>query len=299
MNAEVVCFGEILWDVFPDKKVVGGAPLNVALRLHSFGVNAQILSCLGKDELAEGITVFLKSRNFPLHTIQTTPELPTGTVQVTLDAGGSARYEIVKPVAWDFIRPNEQLFDTVKDAKVFIFGSLAIRGMANRKTLSLLLQKAQTKVFDVNLRAPHYDISMVYELMQLSDVVKVNDEELDELCDKLGGPIGEATMEEKIDWMQRVTKVNTICVTCGGDGAILLENGTYFKHPGFSIDIADTVGAGDSFLATLVYHLLLRKSAPEKSLEYACAMGALVASKAGANCEVEEREVLAMVEGEE
>ncbi|NND63400.1 MAG: carbohydrate kinase [Flavobacteriaceae bacterium] len=287
---EVVCFGEILWDVFPNRRVIGGAPLNVALRLHSFGARTKIVSSIGEDNLGDEVKEYLKQYNFPQDSIHLDPELPTGSVEVSLDESGSASYEIVKPVAWDRITLNEHIIETVESASVFLFGSLALRGRINRNTIASLLQKANYKVFDVNLRPPHYDISMVYELIQQSDFVKLNDEELDEVCKELGGP--ETDIKAQIQWLEKVTNTKSICVTRGGEGAILKYEDKFYEHPGFKVQVADTVGAGDSFLATLVYQLVLQKNDPDTSLSHACAVGALVASKEGANCEISEEEVL-------
>ena len=285
----VICFGEILWDVFPDKKVIGGAPLNVASRLHSFGVPVAIISCLGNDENGEKAREYLEEVGLSLDFVQTHTNLETGTVSITLDESGSASYVINKPVAWDAIKLTPELISAVKETPFFLFGSLAARGAMNRNTLQALLNVAKYPIFDVNLRPPHFDISMVYELMQYAAFVKLNDEELDIICDRLGCEADK--IEERIQWLATVTKTKSICVTRGANGAILFIDGQLYDHKGFPVTVKDTVGAGDSFLATLIHELLLKREAPCEALQKACAVGAIVASKVGANCSIDREEL--------
>lgn len=286
---QVICFGEILWDVFPQKRIIGGAPLNVALRLHSYNSKVAIISRIGEDQLGGEIVDYLDKNKMSQEFIQRDEELPTGTVAITLHETGSASYEILKPVAWDAIEISPQLIEAVKETPYFLFGSLAIRGGFNRETLRRLLPVANTKIFDVNLRAPHYHVSMVYELMQLSDFIKLNDEELLEICKALG--CQEKTMKGQIEWLVKITNTNSVCVTRGDAGALLFYDHTFYEHDGFSVEVVDTVGAGDSFLATLIHYLFLKKLTPAEALTLACGMGALVASKEGANCTISEKEL--------
>ncbi len=286
---QVICFGEILWDVFPDKKVIGGAPLNVTSRLHSFGVPVGIISCIGDDENGSKVLEHLKEWELTKEFVQIHPNLKTGTVSITLDESGSATYVINKPVAWDAIKLTSELISAVKETPFFLFGSLAARGAMNRNTLQALLNVARYPIFDVNLRPPHFDISMVYELMQYSAFIKLNDEELEILCDRLGCEAEKVA--EQIQWLATVTKTKGICVTRGANGAVLLIDNQFYDHEGFQVKVRDTVGAGDSFLATLVNELLLKKAAPDEALKNACAVGALVASKEGANCSIDREEL--------
>ena len=286
---QVICFGEILWDVFPQKRIIGGAPLNVALRLHSYNSEVAIISRIGDDQLGSEITAYLTENGMYQKFIQTDKKLPTGAVDITLNESGSASYEILKPVAWDAIEITPQLIETVKETPYFLFGSLAIRGSFNRETLRRLLTVANTKIFDVNLRAPHYHISMVYELMQQADFIKLNDDELLEVCDALG--CQETEMKNQIEWLLKITAATSVCVTRGDAGALLYHKGEFYEHNGFKVTVVDTVGAGDSFLATLIHYLFLKKLSPANALKLACGMGALVASKEGANCLISEEEL--------
>ncbi len=295
IKTTVICFGEILWDVFPDKKVIGGAPLNVALRLHSFGVPVKIVSSIGQDNLGKEISAYVQKCGLPLDFIQTDEELATGAVTVTLNEAGSASYVINKPVAWDAIELSPELILAVGEAPFFLFGSLAARGAMNRHTLQALLEVANTRIFDVNLRKPDYDISMVYELMQKADVVKLNDEELEEVCVELG--CQDTNLNDQIGWLSKISHTKTVCVTKGGEGAVLFFNNKFYENEGFNVEVADTVGAGDSFLATLIKGLLIDQKHPSEALERACAVGALVASKEGANCNISGEEIKQFVQG--
>ncbi|GAB5398958.1 MAG: carbohydrate kinase [Aureisphaera sp.] len=292
-NLQVICFGEILWDIFPEYKVIGGAPLNVALRLASLQVNVGIVSCIGNDESGDTAARYINSEGVVTDFVARHKELKTGEVWVVLDKKGSASYTISDPVSWDAIPPAPHIVEAVGKTPYFIFGSLAFRNEFNRNTMKVLLPKANTKIFDVNLRAPHYNLSIVHELMQHADFIKLNDEELVEVCDGLGCEMN--GLEERIRWLQQVTQTETICVTQGDKGATLLCEGSLFYHPGFKVKVEDTVGAGDSFLAALVNTLLIEQKSPENALATACATGALVASKSGANCSVSDEEISALL----
>ena len=289
LNADVVCYGEILWDVFPDKKVIGGAPFNVAQRLHSQGYSVSMISNIGEDKLGKEIIVYLEENGFPREGIQQTSAFKTGEVLVTLNEGGSASYTIEQPVAWDAIPFTEGAQNLVKNAHVFIFGSLACRNNTSRDTLFKLIELSKFSVFDVNLRPPFYSLELLRQLISKANFVKMNDEELEEITRLLESPA--VGLEDKAQWLYENTELQGLCVTKGAEGAFLFYENGFFYHKGFEVKVKDTVGAGDSFLATLVGELFLLKSQPMRALERACAIGALVASKKGANCELLESEI--------
>jgi fructokinase len=278
-----VCFGEVLWDVFPTYKNIGGAPLNVALRLQSFGVNSAIISRIGDDKNGKEILQYINAKGVDTANIQLDKINETGRVKVILDKDGSAHYEIEYPVAWDRIEVTEKVVETVSSADAFIFGSLACRDDITKKTLLELLQYSNNKVFDVNLRPPFYSMELLVDLMNKSDFIKCNDEELIEICDALN--FSSESIMEQIEFLAQQTETEQICVTRGKEGAILMHSGHFLENNGYPVQVADTVGAGDSFLATLISQLLYKKDA-EEALNYACAVGALVASKEGANPEL-------------
>ncbi|MXV38919.1 carbohydrate kinase [Flavobacteriaceae bacterium Ap0902] len=275
----VVCFGEILWDDFPTGKVVGGAPLNVALRLSQLGVDASIISRRGRDDNGKEISEFIKERGLDTSQIQIDEKYPTGLVKVMLNEKGSASYDIVYPSAWDKIQINPTALKKVQSADAFVFGSLACRDMSSRDSLYKLIDQAKYKVFDVNLRPPYYDIDIIADLMNKSDFIKLNDDELYEVAEKLGSPY--KSLEKNLKYIADKTNSTEVCVTKGRHGAVYLKDDQFHYHSGFKVRVVDTVGSGDSFLASLLYKIL-NKVNPEKALEFACAMGALVASQNGA-----------------
>ena len=285
---KAVAFGEILWDVFDNEKKIGGAPLNVALRMKSLGCDATVISSVGTDE--DGIAMLSQVETLGIKTdaIIQSENFPTGVVQVTLDKNGSATYNINYPAAWDKIEINDFATNLVNDADVLIYGSLACRDTVSRGSLETLLQNEVYKVFDVNLRKPHYSYEILERLMLAADFIKFNDEEILEIAIALHSPF--TTIEENIHFIASQTNIASICVTKGKDGAVLLWKDELYKNEGYTVQVADTVGSGDSFLASLITSLLTGKKAQD-AIDFACAVGARVAASFGANPEISLEEV--------
>jgi len=279
---KVICFGEILWDNFPTGRMAGGAPMNVALHLHKQGIDSRLISSVGNDKNGKDLTAFLVEHGLSIENIQQHTILPTGTVEVKLDENKQATYTIVKPVAWDEIIYNENLTSLINTADALVFGSLACRSEISYHTLLKLIEKSTISIFDMNLRPPHFEMSILENLMNKSTVLKVNEHELEYLKVHLSLKTGD--IEGQLREISDITQTSTICVTLGDKGACIFHEGEIFSHPGFSIKVADTVGAGDSFLAAFVYGYL-QKWPMQQTLIRACAAGALIASKAGANPE--------------
>lgn len=286
-----VSFGEVLFDVFGNEKKIGGAPLNLALRIASFGFPVSMISAVGNDEDGRVICDFVAQHHLDTRGIICTSEYDTGVVQVTLNDRGSATYEIKYPAAWDFIEANENTRNIVKNANVFFYGSLACRNEVSQQTLFSLLNAnpEMFKVFDVNLRKPFYNIELLKKLMSKADFIKFNDEEILEVSAELGGQSDD--LEENMFFIAEKTNTPSVCVTLGKHGSLLLWNGTIYRHGGYAITVADTVGAGDSFLASLISKLLSDKD-PHEALDLASAVGALVASHSGANPKLEKEIIL-------
>ena len=277
---KVICFGEILWDVFPTHKTIGGAPLNVALRLQSFQNDVSLISCLGDDTSGDELRLELQKYSISSYYIQKDKEYKTSTVAISLDKNGSASYLINHPCAWDNIQLNSKLKSLVKSSEAFVFGSLVARSNTSRNTLIKLLPFSKFSVFDVNLRPPHYDLSSIQVLMNAANFIKFNDDEIIEISKSLG--IQGESIEHTILYVATHTNTSTICVTLGEKGAILYYEKRFFYCNGYQVKVADTVGSGDSFLATLIDVLLKRKD-PQLAIDKACAVGALVAKSRGAN----------------
>ncbi|KQT18463.1 carbohydrate kinase [Chryseobacterium sp. Leaf404] len=286
----VISFGEVLFDVFGEEKKIGGAPLNLALRTASFGFPVAMISAVGNDEDGKIILDYTGKNAVETAGIAVSPKYNTGIVQVSLNERGSATYEIKFPSAWDFITVDDKIMNTVKKADVFFYGSLACRNEVSQKTLFSLLDfnDRMFKVFDVNLRKPFYNIQLLEKLMKRADFIKFNDEEIVEIAAGMGFESDD--LESNIKFISEKTDTKAICVTLGKHGSILLWNNELYRHQGFPVKVADTVGAGDSFLASLIAKLLSNES-PDEALNFASAVGALVASYSGANPKIESSEI--------
>jgi fructokinase len=285
MKKQVLCYGEVLWDTFGKEKKAGGAPMNVARHLVQQGIDAALISRVGNDALGDELVDFLKKNKLYSDLIQTDDKLPTCQVTVNLDADQQATYTIPQPVSWDNIRDDEPLLKKIKTASVIVFGSLACRTKTSRNTLLNLFENKLLKIFDVNLRAPHYQLSTIETLAAMADVIKMNEEEANLLIG-----INDSPLREKIMEFQKKYHCHTICVTRGENGAIIWHDDKFYEHPGFTIKVEDTVGAGDAFLATFITGLL-NKQPMDKVLEKACAIGAFVTSHQGANPVYDEAEI--------
>ncbi len=285
---KVTSFGEVLWDDFPGGKVLGGAPLNVLVRLRSLGVDTSMISSRGDDADGEELLRQIESKNVNTDLLQVCKDQATSLVKVRLDACGSASYEIVYPCAWDRIQVEEAALQRVAESDAFIYGSLSTRDEVSRKTLEQLVEKAKFKIFDVNLRPPHYDTGRLLDMMKKADLVKLNDDELYELSKAYGSKHN--SIEQNIQFLAKLSGTPRICVTLGSHGAIYFENGEFYRHCGYRVKVADTVGSGDSFLAGLTYKLL-NNTPPQEAVSFACALGALVASHHGATPEISLKEV--------
>lgn len=285
---KATCFGEVLWDVFPTHKKIGGAPLNVAVRLESMQNETSIISKIGNDKKGRKLIDFLKINNVDTTGIQIDSEFKTGKVKVVLDDSGSASYTINHPRAWDKIELTTIAQNLTKDADAFIYGSLASRDEVSRNTLYELLKIAKYKIFDVNLRKPHYTAEVLSHLMNEADFIKFNDDEIYEIADLIGP--SSPSFDQTVLFIAEQTNTKCICVTRGSQGAVLYFDGAFYYNSGYQIVVVDTVGAGDSFLATLI-NKIMKKADPQDALDYACAIGALVASHEGANPIIEEEEI--------
>jgi len=275
----IVCFGEVLWDILPTGAKPGGAPLNVAIHLKRQGLNPIIISKIGQDNYGKLLLEFLSESNLNTDYIQVDDQLETSRVLIHLDKNKNATYEICEPVAWDNILFTTKSEKIMNNAQLIIYGSLASRNKTSRKTLLKLLKGSSAKrLVDVNLRPPYDNRRWIEELLSFSDFAKLNDDELIKIASWNNQTGNE---ESLIQWFSSYFKCSTVCVTRGANGAVLFINKQFYSHQGFTVNAVDTVGAGDSFLAGLIANLS-KEIAPQKALEYACATGAFVASKKGA-----------------
>lgn len=274
--------------MLPSGAKPGGAPLNVAIHLNKQLIHPVLVSKVGTDTEGEELLEFLSRAGLSASFIQTDISLPTSKVLVTLDERKNATYQICEPVAWDNIQFTSDLEEVAADADLIIFGSLASRSNITRTTLFQLLESSSARrLLDVNLRPPFDNPAFIEILLQKSDFIKLNDDELKIIA---GWNSQKGNENELVRWMAKNYNCETICVTRGASGALLFNENKIYEHPGFTVNAIDTVGAGDSFLASLVAQLS-KNGAPQEALEYACATGALVASRSGAVPDYSQQEI--------
>ena len=276
--ADVVCMGEILWDALPTGLYLGGAPFNVACHLHNLGVRTEVISRVGRDRLGEEALRRVRKKGLATDLIQLDDHLPTGFVSVDLEDEKGPAYEIHAPAAWDAIEATEACRQRAAGARAVVFGSLAQRNSISRRSIRSICEGARRRVFDVNLRPPHDEVQVVRESLVMAEVVKLNEEELGRMAAWFGLPSG---LQPATLALADRFHCDTVCVTRGGEGAILLREGRWLEHPGYPVEVVDTVGAGDAFLAALL-HGLLTGVPDEMLLGRACRLGAYVASRPGA-----------------
>lgn len=289
---KITAFGEILWDNLPTGKVLGGAPVNLLTHLAALGADCSVISRCGNDADGAALREAIRCKHVAIDFIQTDPQLATSQVLVQLNDEGCAHYDIVYPCAWDKIQAGEAAKTRVAQSDVFIFGSLSVRDAVSRQALAELLPHASFKIFDVNLRPPHYRLAHLSDMMRQADFIKLNDDELHEIATALGSPY--RSIEQNIRFIAEHTHTRQICVTLSKHGALYFCDGELFAHHGYRVTVADTVGAGDSFLAGFIHQYLQRKP-PQEILAFACALGSLVASRHGATPEVSLAEIEAMM----
>jgi fructokinase len=278
MDWKIVCIGEFLWDALPAGLFLGGAPFNVGSHLHALNNDVTVVSRVGDDQLGTEALRRLQARGLSDECVQVDDTLPTGLARVDLTAPTDPDYEILKPVAWDAIAWSEALQRRADRAAALVFGSLAQRSPPARRTIQRLCKTDGLRVFDVNLRPPHVDRTVVEYSLRLADVVKLNAHELTQLC----GWFGLANEPEPaLADLASTFECSTVCVTWGHEGASLWQEGTYQTHPGHSVQVNDPVGAGDAFLAALLNGLLDRREG-EALLDLANRLGAYVAAHSGA-----------------
>ena len=274
----VVGLGEVLWDVFPDGKRLGGAPANVAYHAENLGEEGVIASRVGDDDLGNELLENLARRELRTDAIQTDPELPTGTVQVTFD-DGEPSYEIVAPVAWDNLAWNHELALLATSCDAVAFSTLSQRSASSRLAVTTFLRSMKPgawRVLDVNLRPPFIDDDVILQSIQLANVVKYNLDERAHIANILGSELVEETLLESLG-------TDLVILTRGADGCVIQSADGRSEQAGVEVDTSegDPVGVGDSFVAAVI-HELLREAPIDRIAKFANRYAAMVARKRGA-----------------
>ena len=277
MNEIVVGMGEALWDVLPEGKKIGGAPANFAYHVSQFGLPSCVVSAIGDDALGKKIIENFTSKG--LDQLIAEVPYPTGTVQVEIDQTGIPLYNIKENVAWDNIPYTEHLDALAKRTKAVCFGSLAQRNVVSRETINHFLDTMPKDddsliVFDVNLRQGFYNKEILCKSMQNCNILKINDEELITVSRMFGYP--GIDLQDKCWILLGKYNLKMLILTCGINGSYVFTPGNVSFQPTPKVEVADTVGAGDSFTAAFIASILKGKSVTEahsiavKTSAYVC-----------------------------
>lgn len=282
MKDVIVGMGEALWDVLPEGKKIGGAPANFAYHVSQFGLPSCVVSAVGMDILGNEIVENLTSKGLNQQ-IAKVP-YPTGTVQVEIDQAGIPQYDIKENVAWDNIPFTPQLESLARVTRAFCFGSLAQRNVVSRDTINRFLDTMPKRddslvVFDVNLRQGFYNKEILCNSMRKCNILKINDEELVTVSRMFGYP--GIDLQDKCWILLGKYNLKMLILTCGINGSYVFTPGQVSFQPTPKVEVADTVGAGDSFTAAFIASILKGKSV-EQAHSIAVRTSAFVCTKNGA-----------------
>ena len=284
----VAGLGEVLWDLLPEGRKLGGAPANLIYHARTLGAEAVLVSAVGDDPPGREILDRLRAVGIDCRYVAIDREHPTGTVTVALGPKGIPQFTIHERVAWDFVPWNPALAELVSRCDAVCYGSLAQRSPATRRTIREALEAVRAgclRVFDINLRQQYYDRETVHALLLQSDVLKINDEEIPVVARMIGLAGGET---EWVDALFDRYPLRCVALTRGSRGSLLAARGDRSVHPGIpAVNIVDTVGAGDAFTASLVIGLL-RKTPLDAINGAANRLAAFVCTQPGAMPDVPE-----------
>lgn len=285
--AKIVGLGELLWDVFPDETRPGGATANFAFHAQQLGCRGIVASRVGIDAEGDGLIAFLQEKGLETGFIQRDSQHRTGWVSVTLSAAGQPQYVIHENVAWDFLELDPTLRQIMAAADAVCFGTLAQRSPVSRATIQQTLHLTRPdclRVCDINIRQHYYDRECVEASLRRARLLKLNDEEVNILGPLLSLPTDPVEFSRAV---MHTYGADIVCITRGANGCLAVDADEAFDIPGETVQVADTVGAGDSFTAGLVVTLL--DGWPlDRAARFANKVGGLVASRRGAMPELRE-----------
>lgn len=290
-NHRVVCYGEVLWDILPTGAVPGGAPMNVAYHLKKLGSNPALITKVGTDNYGKKLVHLLSQDGLSTSYFQMDEHHSTGLVHATPNEYNEVAYDIVFPSAWDFIQWQEEFTSLMEQSEFFVYGSVTSRNKQSRYTLYQLLDIAKRKVLDINLRPPNYRRIDIEFLLGKANLLKVNIAELELIT---GWFSHFTNTEDRTRLLQDKFNIETVIVTMGGDGALVNDRGMIHQHSGYRVQVADTIGSGDAFLAGFLHQLLSGAPAP-KALEFASGIGAFIATQKGACPQYETEQITALM----
>ena len=284
MSYRIVAMGDGLWDLFPDGPRFGGATANYACHASILGANVHMVSGVGQDERGEALLQVYQKHGVSTDLVQVLKDYPTGVVNVELTESGLPTFTIGENAAWEHWEWNQEIEGTVRQADALYFGTLGKRGESSRKgirrALAVVQDQNMPRILDINLRAPFYDDALIRESIALSSVLKLSDEELERVaqaCELNASQSSTASLEE----LRSKFGLEFVVMTRGAEGAVLISEEGLVEQPGELATVVDTVGAGDSFTASMTLGLLEGKDYPQ-ILKDACKVAAGVCSHAGA-----------------
>jgi fructokinase len=256
MPFRVVAVGEVLWDLLPSEKQLGGAPANFACHVHALGADTRLVTRVGADPLGREAVERLRLLGLPTESVGVDPEAPTGTVNVEVRSDGQPHFTIREAIAWDRLTADEGALDFAAEADAVCFGSLAQRDPRSRRAIRTLVGSTRPgawRVFDANLRPPFVVPEVLEASLGLSNVLKLNEQELPALAGMLGLP---GDPDGQMAELARRYGLALVALTRGAAGSLSLARGQWSDHGGLPAEVCDTVGAGDAFTATVLVGLL-------------------------------------------
>jgi fructokinase len=292
MPKKIAAFGELLWDLLPAGKVLGGAPANFIYRINSFGDHGTLLSKVGNDKAGKDAREAIRRLGLSDENIQTDYEFPTGSVKVKIDENGNPDFNITTDVAYDHIEINYEMIDAFSEADCVCFGTLVQRYGISKNTLRELIHESPdvVKFLDINLRKKCYTAASVEESLRMANILKTNDEELLITKELLG--LKSVNLKDLAKEALETFDLEIILCTLGSNGAFCLTREDAFHYdPGYQISLGDTVGSGDAFSAGFV-HYYMNGFPIEEALRFGNAAGAMIATTTGATSPVSKQQII-------
>lgn len=295
MPRKIAAFGELLWDLLPSRKVLGGAPANFIYRINSFGDHGTLLSKVGNDKAGRVARETLRNMGVSDENVQTDYYFPTGSVKVKIDEFGNADYHILTDVAYDHIEINTEMMDAFSQADCVCFGTLVQRYGISKNTLRELIHEAPdvVKFLDINLRKKCYTATSIEDSLKMADILKTNDNELLITKELLG--LKNENLKKLAQEVIEKYNLKIILCTLGAHGAFCItDKNEFFYDPGHEIELVDTVGSGDAFSAGFV-HYYMNGHPINEALRFGNAAGAMVATTTGATTPIGKNEIISFM----
>lgn len=292
MPRKIAAFGELLWDLLPSRKVLGGAPANFIYRINSFGDHGTLLSKVGNDKAGRVARETLRNMGVSDENVQTDYYFPTGSVKVKIDEFGNADYHILTDVAYDHIEINTEMMDAFSQADCVCFGTLVQRYGISKNTLRELIHEAPdvVKFLDINLRKKCYTATSIEDSLKMADILKTNDNELLITKELLG--LKNENLKKLAQEVIEKYNLKIILCTLGANGAFCItDKNEFFYDSGHEIELVDTVGSGDAFSAGFV-HYYMNGHPINEALRFGNAAGAMVATTTGATTPIGKNEII-------